>query len=64
MGAQAWLIVVLVAQPDLEAVPLRKAAQRPIEDVMLLQPAGGLYCIPAAADVALFFCLNDALSSQ
>ena len=60
MGAQARLIVVLVAQPDLEAVPLGEAAQRPIEDVVLLQPAGGLDGISAAADVALFFCLNDA----
>ena len=60
MGAQARLIVVLVAQPDLESVPLGEAAQRPIEDVMLLQPARGLYRLPAAADVALLFCLNDA----
>lgn len=60
MGAQARLIVVPVTQPDLEAVPLREAAQRPVEDVMLLQPARGLYRILAAADVALLFCLNDA----
>ena len=38
VGAQARLIVVLVTQPDLEAVPLGEAAQRPIEDVVLLQP--------------------------
>ena len=58
--AHARLVVVLVAQPDLETVPLRETAQWPIEDVMLLQPARGLYRIPAAADVTLLFCLNDA----
>ena len=52
---------MVVAQPDLEAVPLGEAAQRPIEDVVLLQPAGGLDGIPATADIALFFCLYDAL---
>ena len=61
MGAQARLIVVPVAQPDLQTVPLGKAAQRPIEDVVLFQSAGGLDGIPAAADIAFFLCLNDAL---
>ena len=60
MGAQARLIMVPVTQPDLEAVPLGEAAQRPIEDVMLLQPARGLDGVPAAADIALLFCLYDA----
>lgn len=55
MGAQARLIVVPVTQPDLEAVPLGEAAQRPVKDVVLLQPAGGADVVPAAADVALFF---------
>lgn len=60
MGTQTRLIVVLVTQPDLETVPLGEAAQRPIQDVVLLQPAGGLDGVPAAADIAFLFCLNDA----
>lgn len=38
VGAQARLIVVLVTQPDLEAVPFGEAAQRPIEDVCSSSP--------------------------
>lgn len=53
VDALGRLVVVPVAEPDLEAVALRKAPQRPVEDVMLFQPRRGGDVILGPAEIAL-----------
>nr|DAL75682.1 MAG TPA: hypothetical protein [Caudoviricetes sp.] len=60
VGRVSRLVVVPVAEPDLQAAALGKGPQRPGDNMMLFQSAGGSDIVPAAADVALFFCLDDA----
>ena len=61
MGAQVRLIVMVVAQPDLEAVLFGQfAPPASKQDVMLLQAARGAQIVALAAQVALFIDLQYA----
>ena len=53
------LVVVPMAKPDLEAVPLRKAPQRPVEYMVLFEARSCLHEVLCPADVADFSLLHD-----
>ena len=59
VDALGRLVVVPVAKPDLEAVALRKAPQRPVEHMVLFEARSCLHEVLCLADVALFPSLHN-----